>query len=142
MNRKILLVLVLVAVLVIGVLLFLKLQPAQPYTNEMTAGIIKNINGNLITVEGIISDSKTNHREDKTVEFQIEPSIQLTKLILTAPATTKPGDTFTPQIKGETGLIADLRAGIQIPLIKSSDNLFTTNEITVSEITYEILSEQ
>lgn len=132
MNKKMWLLILAIIVLTLSLLLYF-LKPAAIYRMN---GRVTEVNGNLVIVSGVarFSESGAEHREKRTINFQLVPKTIFKK---TTTILHRSNNNFSSEVT--PGSASDIAKNMRIVRIESSQNLFTNNEATASHVNYEVI---
>lgn len=144
MNRNLSIIILTVAV-VAGLLFFAQskgylgnfsIQPKveTKYQTEMSGNVV-SVKDNLVTIEGSVSGV------NKSIVFSVTPRTVLVNGSNTiTEEQIKSGKNFQPTFVKKDGKLSDLVPKMIVSMVRSQDNLFTTNSTTAVEIDYVTLN--
>lgn len=144
MDKKI--IIGLVSIILLGIIMFYTKFPSYftkpENSSNQISGHITEAGDNFIVVNGVVksNDPEGKRQEKRTIKFQITSNTVLRKTALVVGVSNlKPntvGEPFKPDKVEMGGKVGDLIQNTTVSLLKSKENLFTTDNATALEINY------
>ncbi|MFH0957745.1 MAG: hypothetical protein V1897_03495 [Pseudomonadota bacterium] len=135
-NKKILVVIVLVALAAVAFVTYPQIGKEGVYANEITGKVV-SANDDTVIVQGYLTGVPDEMKKLVQVEFAITSGTKLVRKTLHLRLDAE--GPYIPETTESEGKVADLIPNTRVEMIKSDKNLVGKEKATASEIRYAVM---